>query len=363
MAGVNALIAELRSEHERALREHEDTLAGLGRGEPKPPAPVCPSFLVTEPTIEGCFKAIGSGVGFLGWCTDEAAAFWGGHSMQKEQRMKTSGILSKFWDYASFSRPRASGEGDGYVPPVATTVNLMFQPELLAGVYGDDFLKGQGILARMLVAWPPSNMGTRLYRPNSVDDRAVVGEFERRTADALRACLTDQTRSTLALSDGARRICIAFHDAVEVELARGRWASDITGFASKAVEHACRLAALLTLYEGTDSVVSAEIMAGARDLVQYHLRQFKHLCIAAANELPVANAQVVLDWLRNRPRPGDAFATEHILQYGPVPVRKAKALNPALDVLVEHRWILPLPAGTVVDGKPRKRAYRIHPEA
>jgi hypothetical protein len=121
----------LREEHKVAMANHKAALSGLGRGEEKPEQPVCPSFLVTEATIEGAFKAIATGCGFLGWFTDEAAAFWGGHSMSKDQRAKSSGIVSNLWDGSYSVRPRAGQDGDGYVPPTATTINLMFQPTLI----------------------------------------------------------------------------------------------------------------------------------------------------------------------------------------------------------------------------------------
>lgn len=86
MGGVNRTVLELRKEYTQVLREHEQAVGSLERGKDKPPRPVCPNFLVTEPTIEGAFKAIGSQAGFLGWFTDEAATFWGGHSISKEKQ-------------------------------------------------------------------------------------------------------------------------------------------------------------------------------------------------------------------------------------------------------------------------------------
>ncbi len=186
MDGINRTVLEIRAEHERALQEHKQLVSGLERGEERPPQPVCPSFLVTEPTIEGAYKAIESEAGILGWFTDEAASFWGGHSMSKEKQALTCGTLSKFWDGSFSVRPRASQAGDGFVPPTPTTVNLMFQPILIPGTYGDAFLLSQGLLARMLPAWPESRMGTRAYRPSDASDRVTVEAFQDASADALR---------------------------------------------------------------------------------------------------------------------------------------------------------------------------------
>lgn len=364
MAGIDRVVMRLREEHQVALARYKSDLAGVGRGEEKPIAPICPSFLVTEPTIEGAFKAITSGCGFLGWFTDEAASFWGGHSMSKDQRAKTSGIVSKLWDGAYFFRPRASQEGDGFVPKTATTMNLMFQPTLIRDTYGDQFLIGQGLLARMLPCWPESNMGKRKYRRPTDEDQAAAVRFQDEVEAALTRTIENPEVRSLALSDDAFAICVELHDGIEIELGRGGWAADISGFAAKAPEHACRLAAIMTLFENRAAeTVSGEIMEAACEMVKYYLGQYKFLCIAATNETEIAQAQALLDWLRKNLEPGAGFATDRVLQYGPVASRRSKALDRQLTVLMQYGWIHELPAGTKIDGKKRRKAFRLSPKA
>lgn len=364
MGGVNRTVLELRQEYAQLLDEHEQMVETIERGEPRPPRPECPNFLVTESTIEGAFKAIASKAGFLAWFTDEAATFWGGHSMSKEKQALTCGTLSKFWDGSFVVRPRATQEGDGYVPPTPTTVNLMFQPTLIRDTFGNEFMLGQGILARMLPAWPESNMGKRRYRPSEPADDAVVQKFQDDTARALRETLADPSEKALRLSDGAFRQCVAFHDDIEGELGRGKWAADISSFAAKAPEHACRIAALMTLYEDQDAaIVSEDTMEKACGIVRYHLQQFKYLCVAGTNEEAVGHAQKLLDWIKSNLAPGSSFATDIILQKGPVRTRSRKTMDQALAILVQHDWIAKLPEGTVVEGKARRRAYQLNPGA
>jgi hypothetical protein len=358
MGGVNRTVLKLREEHQRAVKEYERASAD---GERQQDKPVCQNFLVTEPTVEGAFKAIGSGAGFLGWFTDEAASFWGGHSMSKEKQAQTCGILSKFWDGAFFIRPRVTQAGDGYVPPTPTTVNLMFQPILIPDTYGNEFLISQGLLARMLPAWPESHMGRRIHKPSDASDRAVVEEFQTVSAAALNHTLTDRTERLLTLSTDARAVCIRFHDQIEAQLGPGGSFSDISGFASKAPEHACRLAALMTLFEDRDATnITQETMTNACKLVEYHLEQYKHLCAAGKNAASVAHAQTLLDWLQKNVAPGSAFATDRILQTGPVGTRNAKTLDEALAILVQYGWVVKLPDGTVVNGKSRRKAFLLN---
>jgi len=364
MGGVNRTVLELRQEHAQHLMEHDEIVGALERDAAKPPRPVCPNFLVTEPTIEGAFKAISSGAGFLGWFTDEAATFFGGYSMSQDKLALTCGIISKLWDGAFFIRPRVTQEGDGFVPPTPTTLNLMFQPNLLRQSFGNEFMLGQGILARMLPSWPESNMGKRLYRRSEASDDAIVGSFQEVTAKALRGTLEDPTERTLELSEGALEECVRFHDDIEPALARGKWAADISSFAAKAPEHACRIAALMTLYEDPDAtVISQDTMASACGIVKYHLQQFKYLCVAGTNDDAVGHAQKLLDWLKSNLTPGSGFATDVVLQKGPVRTRNRQTMDQALAVLIQQDWIAKLPEGTVVEGKPRRRAYMLNPDA
>lgn len=364
MGGVNRTVLKIREEHAERLNEHKEHVASPERSAEKPQAPVCPNFLVTEPTIEGAFKAISSGAGFLGWFSDEAAMFFGGHSMSKEKQALTCAILSKLWDGAFLFRPRATQEGDGYVPPTPTTVNLMFQPNLIRQAYGNDFMLGQGILARILPAWPESKMGKRRYRRSDPADDEVIADFQNATAGALRKSLEDPSEKSLKLSEAAFAVCVAFHDAVEDELGRGKWAADIGSFAAKAPEHACRIAALLTLYEDQEATeITEDMMKNAVGIVKYHLAQFKYLCVAGTNEDAVSHAQKLLDWLKANLAPGSGFATEIILQNGPVTTRNRKAMDQALAILIEYGWVAKLPDGTVVGGKKRRRAYMLNPKA
>ena len=228
--------------------------------------------------------------------------------MSKEKQALTCGTLSKFWDGAFFIRPRATQDGDGYVLATPTTVSLMFQPNLIRRTYGDEFMLGQGILARMLPAWPESKMGTRRYRRCDAADEAIVEDFQDITAKALRNALEDPSEKTLKFSEGAFNECVRFHDDVEIELGRGKWAADISSFAAKAPEHACRLAALMTLYEDQEATEIAEAtMANACGLVKFHLQQFKYLCVAGTNEDAVGHAQKLLDWLQEQSDSGKWF--------------------------------------------------------
>lgn len=85
----------------------------------------------------------------------------------------------------------------------------MFQPNLIPQSFGNEFMLGQGILARMLPAWPESNMGKRPYRRSEASEDAIVDKFQEVTAKALRNTLEDPIEKTLRLSDGAFRASLS----------------------------------------------------------------------------------------------------------------------------------------------------------
>ena len=120
----------------------------------------------------------------------------------------------------------------------------------------------------------------------------------------------------------------------------------------------------MTLSEGRSAeVISGAVMESACNIVKYYLAQYKYLCIAATNEAEVAHAQTLLDWLRRNLEAGEAFATDKILQLGPVHTRRAKSLDRALGILKQYGWVVELPSGTRIDGKQRRKAYRLTPYA
>jgi hypothetical protein len=240
----------------------------------------------------------------------------------------------------------------------------MFQPILIREMHSDAFLTGQGILARMLPAWPKSKMGSWKFKRAADAERAAAEHFAAKTGDGLRTTLEDSSEKTLTLSDEAMDICVSFHDDIETKLGPGGWAADLSGFAPSPPEHVCQLSAIMTLFEGPAAKeVLAEVMEKACQIIHYNLNQFRYLCIAATKESTMQAAQRLLDWLRRNLRPGDAFSTERVMQFGPIGTRRSKALSTATDILLKYHWIIQMPPGTKVDGKARKTAYQLNPHA
>src|SRR5205085_33748 len=74
-----------------------------------------------------------------------------------------------------------------------------------------------------------------------------------------------------SLAPEAKAAWVAFHDAIEGELASGGELYDVRDVASKSADNAARLAALFHVFEGTGGAVGADAFEGASRVAAWHL--------------------------------------------------------------------------------------------
>ncbi|WP_245540887.1 DUF3987 domain-containing protein [Octadecabacter antarcticus] len=154
-----------------------------------PEPPLVPTILISDVTIEGVFRRLETGTPSVAVIADEGGQFFGGHSMKRENALKTATGFSKFWDGTLFSKARASSE------PVVlygkrVSLHLMIQPGVAQDVVGDPMMKDQGFLSRVLIARPDSKIGSRKIRK----DAAYIGAVR----EAKAVMLTYNERMTCA---------------------------------------------------------------------------------------------------------------------------------------------------------------------
>jgi len=121
----------------------------------EPQAPLEPHILLEEPTYEGLVELCMIGQPSIGLFTDEGGRMIGGHAMSKDHFLKTACGLSSFWDGRPVSRIRAGGNLLLYGRRLA--MHLMIQETVLGLIQGNEVLAGQGLIARCLMVFPPSN--------------------------------------------------------------------------------------------------------------------------------------------------------------------------------------------------------------
>ena len=94
--------------------------------------------------------------------SDEAGLVIGSNGMKDDNLMGFIGLLNRLWDGQDFNRNRLTVKS-AQIRGRRLTVSLMMQPVVLTRLLGagDGVSRGMGWIARNLLAWPGSIIGSR----------------------------------------------------------------------------------------------------------------------------------------------------------------------------------------------------------
>ena len=310
----------------------------------EPIAPLEPFLLVEEPTYQGLMRLLINGQPSIGLFSDEAGQFLGGHAMSKDNKMATITGLSKLWDGSPIDRIRV-GDGADKIYGRRLSVHLMTQPIIGLEMLNDDLMKGQGILARVLTTYPESTIGTRLYSSvNVANDPAV-----RRYANVITQLLKTPFKTSeadpqeleprlLTLDNAAKKAWVKLHDAVEVAMLPKGKLSGIHPFASKAPEHAARLAGILALTENVNTgVISLRHIEAAWQLIEHYINEALRLTTGSAPDIQLIQAAKLGEWLADH-KAGLDVCLQQIYRESITLARSAKTARHLMKILCEHDW-------------------------
>lgn len=347
-----------------ATRESiQEALADVGN---PPTPPLSPVLTMGEPTLEGAQRQLIRGLPSLGLFSDDAGEFLGGYSMGTEQKTRTAASLSKLWDRGEFDRVRAKSDelpGKHYGKRVA--LHFMVQPVIAEAVLSDPVLCGQGFLPRCLLAWPASTIGTRTYNEADLSQHPALHHYWEKVHAALDMPypLVDDAQNELAprsmqLTAHARAAWIQVQDAVERELADNGAFASVAAWASKAGAQVLRIAGVLTLLDkpGADAIEQTAIEQAA-ELVLWHLHEAVRIVGTAAVPPELRNAEKLRDWCHKTGR--TLLCSADALRLGPACLRTADNFNSAVQVLERTGWAASIEGGAEVDGKHRRRVWRV----
>lgn len=340
-----------------------DALHALGA---PPDAPLLPWLLLSEPTMEGLHKAYQYGRPGIGLFNDDAGDFLGGHAMNKDNRTKSAASFSKLWDSGRFDRVRA-GDGAAKYYGRRLALHLMVQPIIAESVLSDDVLTGQGFLARCLLAWPASTIGTREYQDVDLSHDPDLARYWVRMRDLLAAAppLQQGTRNelqprVLTLAPDAMAYWVEVKNAIEAAML-GDYAG-IHAWASKGGSQVARMAGVLTLAENPDAgVIHRDAIERATALCMYHLDEAARIVGTASAPAPIKHAELLRAWCWTNGR--TLLYSSDALRNGPNPIRTVEAFNAAAEQLEATGWAAWVKDGAVLDGKHRARVWRIRPES
>ncbi len=330
--------------------KRRDLLARLGDEPQKPLAP----FLTTgDLTLEGLTKNWTFAHPALGVFTAEGGTFTGGHGMSEENRLRTAAALSEVWDGKPIKRIRAQ-DGVSILPQRRLSLHVMIQPEAAATFLANPVLRDQGLLSRVLVAAPDSIAGTRFYREPEPSDSATLKAYGARILSVLEEPPTMAEGSTnelapraLLLSADAAELWKQFFNQVEARSGPDMDLAPILDFASKAAEHAARIAGVLTIVNDVRaSEIGLVAMENAVALATWYLEEAKRLQSASRLDPKLLRASELLEWMEARGS-AEVFFRD-IVNAGPSKFRTTAAANEALRILIEHNLV------TQISARPRK---------
>jgi len=350
-----AIMVRAKEGDPAALVELDD----LGQ-EPVPP-PSTDRF-VTDPTYEGLTRAYRDGFPALGIFSDEGGQFLGGYALSADNRTRSLSAFNNLWQGNPIKRT-TQGDGGLVLHGRRLAIHLMVQPILAREFMADPQTVETGFMPRFLIAEPPSNIGNRMQADVKMPT-FEMSAFEVRLLERLegKPKMDWHTREllprTIKLSESARSQLSAYYDAVEAKQRPYSPLRNVTGFASKSAEQAARIAGVLTLWEDLAAKdVSGETMANAIKLAQYYLSESLRLVQGAVADAVIENAEKLRVWLLETWEQPE-ITRQEIVQLGPNCVRDVKRAKSAINILADHGWLMPLPAGTKIRGAARTHAWK-----
>ena len=221
----------------------------------KPEPPRVPRLLYGDVTPEALAWSLARGWPSGGVVSAEAGTVFGSHGMGADSVMRNLSMLNLLWDGCDLAIDRRTSESYA-VRGARLSVALQVQEATMRAFFekSGPLARGTGFMARFLVAWPQSTQGSRFFA-EAPAHWPHLAAFNGRLAEILNRAVPLNARGALepqmlTLSPDARSAWIAFHDAIESQLASGGELYDVRDVASKAADNAARLAALFHVWTG-----------------------------------------------------------------------------------------------------------------
>ena len=320
----------------------------------KPHKAIMPTLFYEDVTPEALAQEIAANWPSAALWSDEAALVVGSHGMSDDSALRYFGLLNRFWDGNCFERLRVTTKSIT-VAGRRLTCSLMMQQIVLCQLIGaaGGAARGVGFLARFLLAWPRSTMGTRIYRECDLDGPALV-KWDAKIKALLSFPLPADPKTlaldppTIFLSGKARDHWIEFHNDAERELGSTGQFGEVADFAAKAAENAARLAGIFWVVEkGPSGEIDAETMQAAAAISSWHLHEARRVIGTTKIPQAVADAVVLVAWMQNPSR--SQISPREILREGPPRLREKKRRDAAAGVLLrtKHLFETETSSGTV----------------
>lgn len=305
-----------------------------------------PLLLRTLITGQGTIQALSLALrqqSFIGLFSSEGGELLGGHSLTGEQKQAGFTWYLKAWSGERLDS-RTIKDGASSLLNRRVAMHLLIQPIILDSLLSDPVARGNGFLARMLIAQPKSLAGTRLY---SGADPLKVPEVQRYHRAIERLLQTPSPvwpdgdgfalkPPTIYLEADAYQLWIRFYNEFEIAQGVGNALHDVQGFASKAAEQALRIAGVIAAVNGADRI-DLVTMVGAAKIAQFYTGEHLRLMGCAIQNTRLRHLKILLGFLQEKGR----CKKVDVAKFSPRPVRllQTKGIAPLLDELVQRGYV------------------------
>ena len=351
--GVDAVackkIEEVRQQQAREFsKKMENYAADIQNKDARDPEIVKPtpkSLTTSNATIEGISRLL-KNQSHVGVFSAEGGEVVGGYSMRGEQRSSGLAFYLKAWSGESIDSLRG-GEGLTVLLNRRLAMHVLVQPVLLGQLLSDPLAQGQGLLARCLIAQPETLAGHRPYRDVNPHEHPDVVAYNLVIEGLLATSPPlwpngdgfELTPRDLHLDDEAKALWIAFYDSIELQQATGKDLDGARPFASKAAEHAARIAGIITMFENPSATtINCMAMDGAIQVTVFYLKEHIRLTGAGRIDRHHNDLREFQNWMQSN---GQLVSKDAVLQKSPNRFRKLKAIgiHPLLKELVNRGYI------------------------
>lgn len=351
-----AIVDHERKQYEQYLNELEQwrsLLAGYDKKEkvafladnPPPHDPITRYSDITLESLAGLF--VDGIIKNASIASDEAAQFFGGHTMKSDTRNQALGGYTKLFDDGSVERTRSKSNlnGSGRAYDVRLTFSLQGQREILASALKDPVLRGQGFLPRFILTIPENLAGTRLqdesFQPNHANNDPRLVTFWNRCKDLLNECtlptVADRAtneRRVIPMHKDAYNLEREFYNEIERMQAKGQPYEYLQAFASRASQLARRLATVFAYFEGLD-MIDRKTLSGACEVIHHSLHEWlRYTEVEAVKE---RDTEKLIKYLLAKCKEGNThlLPKTRSMKGGPLALRKAKEFDSCLNELIE----------------------------
>ena len=258
--------------------------------------------------------------------------------------VKEASLLCDLWSGSAITIDR--GNSCISIPAPRVTISLKVQPNFFRELLeknGEAF-RSSGLGGRFLTYMPESRIGRRtLGEQLTEDDKTVLSNFHCRLYEDLKKYYGENHPTRIIrLSHEARAYLRNIAGMVERDMAPGGRLSYMTEFATKFIEHSCRIAAILAIFEDHTAIaLSLDQVRRAVTITDYFSRQyaFAHSPYQGpGRDISIANE--LLQFLCMRYQIGQQVVPRTtVLQGGPKSLRNKANLDRAVEFLINWNRI------------------------